>query len=126
MDSFRQVARGFRDAGDTRTAELFEAILADEIQHVRFANQFLREAARTPLVVMQMAKAMDFAVGTLKALHPRDGDVSLDGVELVAVDHSIAVNTEDRARAGFTKEEIADLVRQERSGEMQAFLQAGS
>jgi uncharacterized ferritin-like protein (DUF455 family) len=126
MDSFRQVARGFRDAGDERTAELFDAILADEIQHVRFANQWLRDATQQPRVVMQMAAAMNFAVGVLAALHPQPGDRSVDAVELAEVDHSIAVNAEDRQRAGFTKDEIADLVRQERSGELHTWLRVGS
>jgi len=124
MDSFRQVARGFRETGDEGTAEVFEAILADEIQHVRFANQWLRDAAQQPRVVLQMAAAMNFAVGAMAALHPRPGDRSLDGVDLAAVDHSIVVNAEDRQRAGFTKEEIADLVRRDRSEELQAFLPA--
>lgn len=126
MDSFRQVARGFREAGDPDTSEVFEGILADEVQHVRFANQYLREAVRAPAVVMQMAAAMDHAVRMLTALHPRPGDTSLDGVDLPAVDHSIAVNVEDRERAGFTAQEIADLVRQERSGEMVALIRSGN
>jgi hypothetical protein len=126
MDSMRQVARGFREEGDDRTAEVFEAILADEIQHVRFANQYLRTATSQPRVLMQMAAAMNFAVGALKALEPKPGDRSVDDVDLVAVDHAIAVNVEDRQLAGFSNAEIADLVGQERWGDLQPRSREGS
>jgi uncharacterized ferritin-like protein (DUF455 family) len=113
IDSFRQVARGFRESGDERTAEIYEVILADEIQHVRFANQWLRRFAREPRAIMQMAAALNFAAGVLRQLSPRPGDRSVDEVELGAVDHAIAVNADDRLRAGFTAAEVADLVRRD-------------
>jgi uncharacterized ferritin-like protein (DUF455 family) len=113
IDSFRQVARGFREAGDERTAEIFEVILADEIQHVRFANQWLRRFAREPRSIMQMAAALNFAASMLRALSPRPGDRSVDDVELDTVDHTIAINADDRLRAGFTPVEVADLVRRD-------------
>lgn len=110
IDSFRQVGRGYRESGDERSAEIFETILADEIQHVRFANHWLREFSKNPRVVMQMAAALNFASGVLRALKPRDGDRSVDDVDLAAVDHAIAINADDRHRAGFTDAEIADLL----------------
>jgi uncharacterized ferritin-like protein (DUF455 family) len=113
IDSFRQVARGFRASGDERTAEMFDVILADEIQHVRFANQWLRRFSHDPRAVMQMAAAMNFATGVLQAMSPRPGDRSIDDVVLVEVDHSIAINADDRLRAGFTAAEIADLARRD-------------
>ncbi|HUO90295.1 MAG TPA: DUF455 family protein [Rhizomicrobium sp.] len=116
MDSFKQVARGFREHGDFRTAEVYETILADEIQHVRFANQWLRRFSKEPRAVMQMAAALNYAHGVLRALSPKDGDRSLDDVDLAAEDHSIEINTEDRMHAGFTQAEIADLVRRDRHG----------
>lgn len=115
VDTFRQVAAEHRAAGDARTAELFEAILADEIQHVRFANQWLRVLSKQPAVVMQLAKAMAFVAATLEALRPRVGDVSRDGVALVEEEHRIAVNAEDRDSAGFTVAEVATLVKRERA-----------
>jgi uncharacterized ferritin-like protein (DUF455 family) len=113
IDSFRQVARGFRDSGDERTAEIYEVILADEIQHVRFANQWLRHFSREPRAVMQMAAALTFATGALRDLSPRPGDRSVDDVDLATVDHAIDINADDRARAGFTEAEIADLARRD-------------
>jgi uncharacterized ferritin-like protein (DUF455 family) len=116
IDSFRQVARGFKESGDERTAEIYDVILADEIQHVRFANQWLRNFSRDPRMVMQMAKAWNFALGVLRALSPRAGDKSIDDVDLAAEDHTIAINMEDRMRAGFTVDEIADLARRDELG----------
>jgi uncharacterized ferritin-like protein (DUF455 family) len=109
IDSFRQVAQGFRDSGDERTAEIYDVILADEIQHVRFANHWLRHFSHEPRAVMQMAAALTFAADVLRQLAPLPGDRSIDGVELTAVDHRISINAEDRIRAGFTEGEIADL-----------------
>ncbi len=115
IDSFRQVARGFRESGDDRTADMLDVILADEIQHVRFANQWLRHYSHEPRAVMQMASALNFAAGVLRALQPKSGDRSLDGVDLPAENHAIAINVDDRQRAGFTQAEIADLIRMDAS-----------
>jgi len=111
LDSFRQVAEGFRHSGDPGTAEVYETILADEVQHVRFANQWLRHFSHEPRAVMQMAAALNFASNVFQALQPKEGDRSVDGVDLPREVHTIAVNTDDRVRAGFTPAEIADLLR---------------
>ena len=113
LDSFRQVGNGFRDSGDERTAEIFEVILADEVQHVRFANHWLREFSRQPRAVMQMAAALTWVSDVFRAMQPKPGDTSLDGVDLASVDHSIAINLADRQRAGFTEAELADLIRRD-------------
>lgn len=118
MDTLRHVAREFRECGDERTAEMLEVILADEIQHVRFANQWLRHFAQEPRAVMQMASALNFTGNVLRALQPQPGDRSVDDIDLAAVDHSITVNAEDRQHAGFTQAEIVDLVRQSQSGHL--------
>jgi len=110
MDSFRQVGKGFRDNGDDETADMLDTILADEIQHVRFANHWLREFAKQPRAVMQMANALTFVSNVFKALTPKPGETSIDGVDLAAVDHAIQINIEDRQRAGFTEAELADLI----------------
>ena len=64
---------------------------------------------------MQMAAALNFAAGALRALQPKAGDRSLDGVDLPAEDHAISINIDDRRRAGFTQAEIADLIRMDAS-----------
>jgi uncharacterized ferritin-like protein (DUF455 family) len=111
LDSFRQIARGFIEHGDEETAEIYEVILADEIQHVRFANHWLREFSRQPRAVMQMANALTFASNVFRAMQPKPGERSIDDIDLAAVDHTIALNRDDRQHAGFTPSEIADLLR---------------
>jgi uncharacterized ferritin-like protein (DUF455 family) len=113
LDSFRQVGNGFRDSGDERTADIFDVILADEVQHVRFANHWLREFSKQPRAVMQMANALTWVTNVFKAMTPKPGDRSLDGVDLATVDHAIAINLADRQAAGFTAAELQDLIRQD-------------
>jgi len=120
MDLLRQLRETWTIAEDHETAAVMDGILADEIQHVRFANQWLHRFAHEPQAVMQMAAALNFAGGVMRALQPQPGERSLDNVELAAVDHAIEVNTEDRHRAGFTQAEIADLVRQGRSSDLKS------
>src|SRR5262249_25070143 len=45
MDLLRQLVERWKEVGDERTAEMLGGILADEIQHVRFANQWLKRMA---------------------------------------------------------------------------------
>ena len=115
IDAFKQMARQMRALGDHRTAALYEVVLADEVQHVRFANRWLRALSADPRAVMQMAKAQATLRRILEAMKPRPGDRSLDGVDLAAEDHGIDVNTEDRTTAGFTLAEITGLQREDRA-----------
>ena len=70
MDLLRELVDTWREAGDDDTAELLAGILADEIQHVRFANQWLKRLAREhPRTLLQVAQA----VRQLQADHRGDG-----------------------------------------------------
>jgi uncharacterized ferritin-like protein (DUF455 family) len=115
MDSFRQVAEGFRASGDAATAEVYEAILADEIGHVRFANRWLKRFQADPRTVMQMAKAMAYVGNALATLRPRPGDISLDGVSLDDEDHAIELNADDRIQADFTVNDLAAIMKRDRA-----------
>src|SRR5678815_2268928 len=46
MDLLRQQVGMWSAANDFETAALMDALLADEVQHVRFANRWLKQAAR--------------------------------------------------------------------------------
>jgi hypothetical protein len=50
-------------------------------------------------------------------MQPKAGERSIDDVELAKVDHTIALNADDRQHAGFTQAEIADLLRIDESTE---------
>lgn len=110
MDVVGGLVRGVRDAGDERTAEVLDAILADEIQHVRFANRwikaFVEQDRRTLLKVAAAVRFVEHANRRLQAG---------PGLEPPAVDPGTiapAVNIEDRRLAEFSDEEIHEILRQ--------------
>jgi uncharacterized ferritin-like protein (DUF455 family) len=87
----------YRDVGDEETAEVLEAIEADEIQHVRFANEWLRRITdQDPRAVMQIAAA----VAWLKKVIAATGGAPL---------HAIHTASEPRKLAGFTDNEVKRL-----------------
>src|SRR5262249_40874411 len=92
-------------------------ILVDEIQHVRFANQWLKRLARDePRTLLQVAHAIQRLRTVTAALAPKSGDVNAAGVGLSGYTHvGVLANIEDRRRAEFTEAEIAEIVRQERN-----------
>jgi len=93
---------------DPALARLFEAQLADEIGHVRYANEVIAEAiARDPLVVMRIGRALDYAS---RAFVEVMGSHAIEGV-------SYGVNRAGRLEAGFTPEEVtlAEELRRKRS-----------
>lgn len=115
IDLLRELVEMWEKAGDRRTAEVLGGILADEIQHVRFANQWLKRLARTdPRTLLKVAQAVNFLRAVTAALAPQAGDVNAAGVDLSGYVHlGVFANIEDRRHAGFTEEEIAEILRQE-------------
>jgi uncharacterized ferritin-like protein (DUF455 family) len=115
MDLLRELVEMWRKAGDEETAELLGGILADEIQHVRFANQWLKRLAREdPRILLQVVRAMTHLRSITAALAPQPGDVNAAGVNLTGYTHlDVFANIEDRRRAEFTDDEIAEILRQE-------------
>jgi uncharacterized ferritin-like protein (DUF455 family) len=115
IDLLKQLVKQWRDAGDPVTADLIEGILADEVQHVRYANQWLQRIGReNPVVLLQVAAAVNYAKQVLKAYEPEPGETNAVGVDLSAFEHgSVIANVEDRRLAGFTEREIDEIVRME-------------
>jgi len=98
----------WREIADNTTAELLEAILADEIQHVRFANRWLKKLAeedRRVLLKLAMAvrwiSQVNAAIGSLHT-----------GPEEMPRSATPAVNIEDRRLAEFTDDEIVEILKQ--------------
>jgi hypothetical protein len=108
MDLLGDLRRLWRAAGDGETAALLEAILADEVNHVRFGNRWIRRLAREDgRVVLKVALAMRFLARAIDADRrapsgPDDG----------ARHASLGVNVEDRRLAEFSDEEIDEVLRQ--------------
>ena len=83
--------------GDSHLAEQYDAQLADEICHVRFANEHLSEAAaREPASVMRVGRALSYAA---EAFSQVMGKKAMDAVDY-------AINKLGRMDAGFRAEEI--------------------
>jgi uncharacterized ferritin-like protein (DUF455 family) len=98
LDAVAWVARQVREEGDPVLADFFDSQLADEILHVRFANEWLRRMIRDqPRQLLDMGQTMARAAQAFKLVMGSEGT---DGVYYP---------TDRRARleAGFTEDEIA-------------------
>jgi len=120
MDLLGALRKIWRAAGDDETAELLEAILADEVNHVRFANRLIRAAAKSDgRVLLKVALAIRFLAEANAAARALDGPLPQDKSTL---NHAgTGINVEDRRNAEFSDDEIAEILRQ--SG-MASFLSA--
>ena len=80
MDLMAFVPDGWRAAGDPETADLLDAIAADEIHHVRFANQWVRRlAGQDKRNLFKVAHAVRFLDAAQKAFAPAVGATNLVG-----------------------------------------------
>ncbi len=115
IDLLRYLVGVWREAGDHVTAELLDGILADEIQHVRLANQWFKQMSQhDPTVLLKLASAVSFLKRVTKAFEPEPGEVNAAGVNLTGFEHvEMLSNVEDRLRAGFTEREIEQIRFQE-------------
>ena len=86
-----------RKKGDLEVAELFEMQQADEITHVRFANEYLRDCIhQEPRSALQVARALTLAS---KAFLQVMGNEGMSNVEYL-------VDEEGRREAGFDSGEV--------------------
>lgn len=114
MDVVEGLVRTLRAAGDPGTADVLDAILADEVQHVRFANRWLRERGRQdPRVLMRVAMAVRFLARANALLAAQPGETSAAGAALAgAQEGAPAVNVRDRLLAEFSEDEVHEILRQ--------------
>jgi len=120
MDLLRQQEHMWSAAGDEETAALMDALLADEVQHVRYANRWLRQMAReNPRILFQVAAGIQLLRQVTMALAPQPGEVNAVGVNLTAFTHpDVLANVDDRRLAEFSEQEIVQLLRQEGFGSL--------
>ena len=105
----------WRELGDHDTAAVLDAILADEIQHVRFANRWIKKlATEDRRVLMRVAMAVRFVSQANTALQPKEGETNLVGKSLegFAEQRIPVVNIEDRKLAEFSDDEIRVILEQ--------------
>jgi len=113
MDLMARLPAKWREAGDDTTAELLESIAADEIQHVRFANQWIRRlAADDRRVLFKVAHAVRFLGEVQAALTPAPGETNAVGESIADAGTVAPINVEDRELAGFTDDEISEILQQ--------------
>jgi hypothetical protein len=97
LDAVAWVAGQMHEAGDARLADFFDSQLADEIVHVRFANEWLRKLIRDdPRWLLTMGETMARAARGFKHVMGSEGT---EGVYYPTEWHA-------RLEAGFTEDEI--------------------
>lgn len=114
MDLLGALRKVWRAVNDERTAEILEHILADEVNHVRFANRWIKRLAQqNPRVLFKIAVAMRMFSDVNAALAIKQGDTNVVGVDLEFKQHNnIGINVEDRRQADFSDDEINEILRQ--------------
>jgi uncharacterized ferritin-like protein (DUF455 family) len=110
MDLLGALRKIWRSMGDEDTAEVLEHILADEINHVRFANQWIRKMIQEDRrVLLKVASAIRFLAETNAALSGESGGPR---GETPKKHSELGINVEDRRHADFNDDEINEILRQ--------------
>jgi uncharacterized ferritin-like protein (DUF455 family) len=113
MDILGKITSVWRSAGDDETADMLDGILADEIQHVRFANQWIRKLVQEDRrLLLRIAAALMALVRANDGLAPADGELNAVGTPIINPNRKIFdINIPDRLEAEFTDEEIQEVLR---------------
>jgi uncharacterized ferritin-like protein (DUF455 family) len=97
LDAVSAVVDQMRARGDEELTLFFDSQLADEILHVRYANDYIRRSIRDdPRSVLRMGSAMTQAAKAFKQVM---GSGGTEGV-------SYPIDRRARLEAGFTAEEV--------------------
>jgi uncharacterized ferritin-like protein (DUF455 family) len=95
LDVIRESVLVWAGWGDRITSEILDSVVADEVQHVRFANDWLaRLKTEEPRAMLKAIAAMSAVRAWSVALTPPE----------MKMEHEIPVNIEDRRDAGFALE----------------------
>ena len=98
LDAVSAVVDQMRARGDAELTLFFDAQLADEILHVRYANEYIRRVIREdPRTVLRVGSAMTQAAKAFKQVMGREGT---EGV-------GYPIDQTARLDAGFTADEVA-------------------
>jgi len=106
VDAVEPEIKKAREKGDTELADLFEAQLADEIGHVRFANEYIARVSKdSPVNVMRVGRALNYASQAFLWV------MGQEAIESVAYSR----NEQGRLEAGFSPEEVRFAVEERKS-----------
>jgi uncharacterized ferritin-like protein (DUF455 family) len=111
MDLLGALRQIWRSVGDETTAQVLEHILVDEINHVRFANQWIRKMIQSDRrLLFKVASAVRYlseASAELAGEHDSSAQESHTQEHL-----KLGINVEDRRNADFSDDEINEILRQ--------------
>lgn len=97
LDAIAYGVEEARQLGDHELADFYEAQLADEISHVRFANEWIRKALKEdPRTLLRMGISLNAAAQAFRQV------MGAEGTE--GADYPAAVQA--RLDAGFTEDEV--------------------
>ena len=99
-DVFRDMIRYAEKAGDEKMKQAVDYVLADELTHVRFGSDWVREFTKNDPARYQRAQDYRREV---------DKQFSFGGSRSDREDAAIPIAWEDRKEAGFTEAELRDL-----------------
>ncbi len=112
-DVFRDMIKYAEKTGDEKMKQAVDYVLADELTHVRFGSDWVKEFTKDDPERFQRAQEFRRQV---------DKQFSFGGARSDREDAAIPIAWEDRKEAGFTDEELSDLVQLSGSGPKKATL----
>jgi len=99
-DVFRDMIRYAEKTGDEKMRQAVDYVLADELTHVRFGSEWVREFTKDDPEYLKRTQDYRRAV---------DKQFSFGGARSDREDAAIPIAWEDRLEAGFTEEELTEL-----------------
>ena len=99
-DVFRDMIRYAEKVGDEKMKQAVDYVLADEITHVRFGSEWVREFTKGD--PDHLKRTQDFRRSV-------DKQFSFGGARSDREDAAIPIAFDDRREAGFTEEELTEL-----------------
>jgi uncharacterized ferritin-like protein (DUF455 family) len=112
-DVFRDMIRYAEKSGDEVMRQAVDYVLADELTHVRFGSEWVREFCKDDPERLERAQEFRREV---------DKQFSFGGSRSNRDDAAIPIAWEDRKEAGFTEKELEELVEVSGSGPTRATL----
>ena len=99
-DVFRDMIRYAEQAGDEKMRQAIDYVLADELTHVRFGSEWVKEFTKNDPARFEAAQNFRRQV---------DKQFSFGGSRSDREDAAIRIAREDRIEAGFTEQELDEL-----------------
>jgi len=116
-DVFRDMIRYAEETGDEKMKQAIDYVLADELTHVRFGSEWVREFTKDD--PEHYERAQDFR-------RQVDKQFSFGGSRSDREDAAIPIATEVRREAGFTDAELAELASVSADGPSRATIKAAA